>query len=87
MLPHATKEGLEVVYRGGPDQLTIIEPQTNPKVVHEDREASHDGHDAPWATKFVALTLQLTIVLRRARSVLTGHACQAVRLPSCLGLW
>ena len=54
MLPHTPEEGLNVIDRGGVDELAVIEHETDPEVIHEDWEAGHDGDHTPWSTKLIS---------------------------------
>lgn len=54
MVPHTKNKGTKVVHRRRVNELTIIKPQTNPKVVHQHGEEQHHCSNAPWTTKFVA---------------------------------
>ena len=38
------------------DEFAVVEDETYPEVVHEDREAGHDGDDDPWATELIPST-------------------------------
>jgi len=38
------------------DKPPIIEPQTNPEVVHEHRETGHDSKYTPWTTELITTT-------------------------------
>lgn len=51
--PHPRKERLDVLGRVRINKLAIVEPEANPEIIHEDREASHDGDDTPWPTELV----------------------------------
>lgn len=54
MTPHAHKEGLDLVKGGRVDDLTVVELETYPEIIHEQREAGHHGRDAPWPAELVA---------------------------------
>jgi hypothetical protein len=55
VFPHSEQERLNVVRGSGVDELSVIKPKTNPKVVHEDGESCHNSHDTPWSTKLIAI--------------------------------
>lgn len=55
MPPHLGKERLDVLGGCRMHKLAIVEPEANPKIVHENGEASHDGDDAPRTTELVAV--------------------------------
>lgn len=54
VLGHSQKERLDVDQRLGTDQLSIIEPEADPEVIHKQREKSHHERDANGATKLIA---------------------------------
>ncbi len=53
MLPHAPEERLDVIDGGGVYKGAVVEDQADPEVVHQDREAGHDGEDTPWTTELI----------------------------------
>jgi hypothetical protein len=54
MVPHAKKKGLYIIHRFWEDQLAVVEPQTDPEIIHQDREARHNGDNAPGPAKFIS---------------------------------
>lgn len=58
MGPHSLEERLNVVDRAWSDKLTVIEPQADPQVIHENWEANHHSCNTPWSTKFPATRSQ-----------------------------
>ena len=53
VLPHAKQEGLDIVGRGWVYKLAVIEPQADPKVVHESWKTQHHSGDAQRTTKLI----------------------------------
>lgn len=54
VLSHSQEERVDIIHRLGMDELSIVEPQADPEVIHEQREKSHHEGDANGATKFIA---------------------------------
>jgi len=54
VLGHSGKERFDIIQRLGMDELPIVEPEADPKVVHEQREKTHHEGDANGATKLIA---------------------------------
>lgn len=79
MLPHAPEERLNVVDRGGANEVAIIEHEAYPEVVHEDGEAGHDGNDAPWTAELIPFGVRST----GGEDEEVGNA-HSVCLSSCL---
>jgi len=89
VVPHSQEERLKVIHRIGVHQFTVIKPEADPKVVHEDGKASHNGCDTPWPTKLIPRRCKRSEEIRASRNSLkqTCHVCPEVDRPSCLHLW
>ena len=55
MTPYFEEPGFHFSQTVGVNELPVIEPQASPEVIHEYREAGHDGEYTPWATELVAI--------------------------------
>lgn len=53
MHPHSLEERNDIVGRTWYHELPIVEPETNPQVVHQNREPDHHCGDAPRTAKFI----------------------------------
>ena len=49
--PHVVNERFDSVHGSRDDEPAVIEPETNPEIVHEHRESDHHGGDAPWSAE------------------------------------
>jgi len=54
VLGHSQEERLYIIQRLGMNELSIIEPEADPEIIHEQREKSHHEGDANGAAKFIA---------------------------------
>ena len=54
VLGHSQEERLDIIQRVGMNELPVVEPETDPEVIHEQREKSHHKGDANGATKLIA---------------------------------
>ena len=54
MLGHSQEERFDIIQRPGMNELSIVEPEADPEVIHKQREKSHHESDANGATKLVA---------------------------------
>ena len=75
MVAHSPDEWLDVLYRCWMNKFAIVKPQTNPEVIHEDRETCHDGNDTPWATKLIATGKRDEAVNIKITAEHTCHVC------------
>jgi hypothetical protein len=55
MLAHSQEERLNIIQRLGMNQLSVVEPEADPEVVHKQWEKSHHKSDANGTTKLVAM--------------------------------
>lgn len=55
MCPHCPQEWNNIVHRGRMHKFSIVEPQTNPQVVHQDGETSDNGSNSPWTTELIPI--------------------------------
>ena len=51
--PHSLKERNDIVDGIWRDQLSVVEPETNPQVIHENRKPDHHGGNAPRPPKLI----------------------------------
>ena len=69
MAPDLEEQRFRLGQTVGVDELPIIEPETSPEVIHEHREARHNGKYTPWTTKLVTGTrCESTEIMRRGPS-------------------
>ncbi len=45
MVPHSEQERPDVLKRRGMNKLSVVEPQADPEIIHEQGEPSHNGRD------------------------------------------
>ena len=51
MGPHVVEERYNSIDRSRDGEAAVIEPETYPEIVHENRESDHHGSDAPWSAE------------------------------------
>lgn len=91
MLPHTAEERRNVIDRVRGDELTIVEHETNPEVVHENWKSGHNCQNAPWPTKLIPKNASRSAPSRVRCQRETHSVCESrslsVFLPSSDGEW
>lgn len=59
--PHPSEKRNKVVGGTGVGDLSVVEDQTYPEVIHQDREEGHHSSHAPWASKLVSTEIQVRL--------------------------
>lgn len=79
MLPHSVQEWKDIVDGGRVHKLAVVKYQTNPEVVHEDGEPSHDGDDTPRPSELISVQQPMFLIMKPAQDRLTrtAHVCRA----------
>jgi len=52
MRPHFIEEWSNLFSGSREDEPAVVEPETNPQIVHEHRKSGHHSSDAPWPAEF-----------------------------------
>lgn len=62
MIPHSEQKWFHVIQRVWINQLSIIEPQTNPKVIHKNWEPGHYGNDSHRSPKLIPVNITTLVI-------------------------
>lgn len=54
--PHLIQEWLDTIEGCGINRLPVVEPETDPQIIHEHRKANYHSSYAPRTTEFIAKT-------------------------------